>query len=58
MSIRQWSIRRRITLVGAIPALITVVILTALNLWQRWNDIHEDSARQAEILMANLTAAA
>ncbi|GGY48347.1 histidine kinase [Bacterioplanes sanyensis] len=58
MSIRQWSIRRRITLVGAIPALITVVILTALNLWQRWNDIREDSARQAEILMANLTAAA
>ncbi|ASP38630.1 hypothetical protein CHH28_08045 [Bacterioplanes sanyensis] len=55
---RQWSIRRRITLVGAIPALITVIILTALHLWQQWNDVSEDNARTAEILMANLMAAA
>jgi|GEM_PF-6505737 len=50
MSLRQWSIRRRILLVGTVPALIVVLLLTTYHMVNRWSDIRKENQSIARIV--------
>jgi two-component system, sensor histidine kinase len=54
MSLRQWSIRRRILLVGTVPALIVVLLLTTYHMVNRWSDIRKENQSIARIVLENI----
>ncbi len=58
MSLRQWSIRRRILLVGTVPALIVVLLLTAYHMVNRWSDIRKENQNIAGIVLENIGVSA
>ena len=58
MSLRQWSIRRRILLVGTVPALIVVLLLTTYHMVNRWSDIRQENQSIARIVLENIGVSA
>lgn len=57
-SIRQWSIRRRAIVLAAVPALMTVIILTLLHMSQRWNETGQNSESTVKLMVESISAAA
>lgn len=58
MTLRQWSIRRRILLVGTVPALIVVLLLTTYHMLNRWSDIRQENQSIAHIVLENIGVSA
>lgn len=58
MHFQQWSLRRRIMLVAALPTLAAIVILSSFYMFQRWQDVHAGQEALADLLLENLAAAA
>ena len=54
----RWSIRRRILLVGAIPVVLSVLLLTIFHTANRWQDVRSENQTIARILLEQMSAAA
>ncbi|WP_320819231.1 response regulator [Thalassolituus sp.] len=58
MNFRDWSIRRRIMLLSTLPVLLTVALLTALHMMERWSDVHRENESIARLMIENIGASA
>lgn len=58
LPLRQWSISRRILLIGTFPAFIAVLLATTYQMFQRWSELREDSDLSTETAMALMAEAA
>lgn len=54
--LRRLSVRQRILLVGAVPALMAVLILTAYHMVSRWTDLQHESESIAHIVLEHISA--
>lgn len=57
-SLRRLSVRRRILLVGSMPTLLVVLILTAYHMHNRWSDLRRESESVAHIVLEHISASA
>lgn len=58
MSIRNWPIRTRAVALAAIPALLTVVLLTMLHMMARWSDASKTSEATVKLMIESISASA
>ncbi len=58
MRISHWSIRRRAIVLAAVPAFITVLLLTAMHMSQRWSDAGENSESIVRLMVESISASA
>ncbi|WP_430460058.1 response regulator [Thalassolituus sp. LLYu03] len=58
MGLRHLSVRRRILLVGAVPAILAVLILTAYHMQNRWSDLRRENESIAKIVLEQISASA
>lgn len=56
--VRKWSIRRRISLVGAVPVLLAVLLITSYHMYHRWQELRRESHGVVLILLEHLSASA
>ncbi len=56
--LQRWSIRRRILLVGSIPAVLSVLLLTAFHMANRWQEVRDENQTIARILLEQMAVAA
>tara|TARA_Y100000296_G_scaffold45760_1_gene52438 strand:+ start:5315 stop:7234 length:1920 start_codon:yes stop_codon:yes gene_type:complete len=58
MRISHWSIRRRAIVLAAVPAFLTVVLLTVMHMSQRWSDAGENSESIVRLMVESISASA
>ena len=58
MRISHWSIRRRAIVLAAVPAFLTVVLLTVMHMSQRWSDASENSESIVRLMVESISASA
>tara|TARA_Y100001934_G_C12381597_1_gene792740 strand:+ start:4199 stop:6148 length:1950 start_codon:yes stop_codon:yes gene_type:complete len=58
MRISHWSIRRRSIVLAAVPAFLTVVLLTVMHMSQRWSDAGENSESIVRLMVESISASA
>ena len=58
IALRRWSIRRRIMVVGAIPVLLAVLILTGYHMFEHWKRIQHDNDNVSSMLLSHLALSA
>lgn len=58
MNYREWSIRKRMLLVAALPTLAAVLMLSLFHLSERWQGIHQNRDAMVSLLLENIAAAA
>lgn len=58
MRIRHWPVRTRAVALAAIPALLTVVLLTVLHMMARWSDASKTSAATVKLMIESISASA
>ncbi|MEE3191010.1 MAG: hypothetical protein VX281_08640, partial [Pseudomonadota bacterium] len=58
MRISHGSIRRRAIVLAAVPAFLTVVLLTVLHMSQRWSDASENSESIVRLMVESISASA
>jgi len=56
--LRSLSVRNRMLLVGAVPALLAVFVLTAYHMLNRWWDLREEHNRIARLIVEHISASA
>ncbi|MDQ4423237.1 MAG: response regulator [Thalassolituus sp.] len=58
MRISHWSIRRRAIVLAAVPAFLTVVLLTVMHMSQRLSDAGENSESTVRLMVESISASA
>ena len=58
MRIRHWPVRTRAVALAAIPALVTVVLLTMLHMMARWSDASKSSEATVKLMIESISASA
>ena len=58
MRISHWSIRRRAIVLAAVPAFLTVVLLTVMHMSQRLSDAGENSESIVRLMVESISASA
>lgn len=58
MRIRNWPVRTRAVALAAIPALLTVVLLTVLHMMARWSDASKTSEATVKLMIESISASA
>ena len=58
MRISHWSIRRRSIVLAAVPAFLTVVLLTVMHMSQRLSDAGENSESIVRLMVESISASA
>ena len=56
--LRRLSINQRMLLVGALPAVLAVVVLTTYHMINRWSDLREEHQRMAQLILQHISASA
>ena len=56
--LRRLSINQRMLLVGALPAVLAVVVLTTYHMINRWLDLREEHQRMAQLILQHISASA
>lgn len=56
--VSRWSIRRRIMLVGLVPVLMAVLLITTYHMYHRWQELHRENDNMVLILLEHLVASA
>ena len=54
--LRRLSINQRMLLVGALPAVLAVVVLTTYHMINRWSDLREEHQRMAQLILQHISA--
>ena len=55
---RQLPIRRRMLLVGAVPALLAGLLLTSYHMVNRWSDLRQENQNIAQVILEHIGASA
>lgn len=58
MRLRNWPVRTRAMVLAAIPALVTVVLLTMLHMMARWSDASKNSESTVKLMIESISASA
>lgn len=58
MKFHEWSIRKRLILVAALPTIAAVLMLSLFHMSERWQDVRHSRDNMADVLLENLAAAA
>ncbi|WP_221801018.1 response regulator [Oceanobacter mangrovi] len=58
VSIRRWSIRMRIMLVGTVPVLLVALLITGYHMIQRWAELQRETDTLTRIALENIAASA
>ncbi|MDK2777102.1 MAG: response regulator [Pseudomonadota bacterium] len=56
--LRQLPIRHRMLLVGAVPALLVVLVMTAYHMLNRWSDLRQENQSIAQVILEHIGASA
>lgn len=56
--VQRWSIRRRIMLIGVVPVVLAVLMITGYHMYHRWQELHRENEAMVGILLEHLAAAA
>ena len=58
IALRRWSIRRRIVLVGVLPVLLAVLILTSYHMSEHWQSIKRQNDNVSSMILRHLALSA
>ena len=58
IALRRWSIRRRIVVVGVVPVLLAVMILTSYHMSEHWQNIKRENDNVSSIILRHLALSA
>lgn len=56
--VRKWTLRQRIMMLGGIPVVLAVLLITSYHMYHRWQELRRENATIVSVLMEQLSAAA